>query len=165
MTFFILWTVLFAMEFHVLKSNTQDVKSYEGIHEIFKYVIFAFENGIGNINPPTVEEWYFEEKTSITQSVLIYLIYIFWIMSQYIMLIVLLNFVIALLSGVYEQVMDYKMIYEFKQKGQLNAEADRFFDFIRAVKSCGQEQETVDQVLLINCMSEEVEQEEWEGIM
>ena len=49
-----------------------------------------------------------------SQSVLIYMTYTFWIMSQYIMLIVLLNFVIALISGVYEQVMDYKMIYEYK---------------------------------------------------
>lgn len=58
MTFFVLWDVLFAMEFYVLKSNREDVEGYVGTNTAFGYLILAFENGIGNISPPSVEEWY-----------------------------------------------------------------------------------------------------------
>ena len=68
---------------------------------------------------------------------LIGFVYSYWIMNQFIMLIVLLNFVIALISSVYENVMDAKMIYEYKQKQELNAETNRFFKFVNYVKSHG----------------------------
>jgi hypothetical protein len=106
MTFFILWTILFAFEFYILQSNKDDVAGYIGTSKAVGYLLLAFENGIGNINPPSVGKWYSKHDQSISAGVLIFLVYAYWIMSQFILLMVLLNFVIALVSGVYEQVMD-----------------------------------------------------------
>jgi hypothetical protein len=50
------------------------------------------------------------------------------------MLIVLLNFVIALNSQVYENVMDSKIIHVYTQKQQLNDKTDRFYKFWDCVK-------------------------------
>ena len=115
MFIYILWTMLFAMEFYVLKSNKNDVDGYEGTSQAIGYFFLAFENGVGNISPPSVEEWYKNkdhegwyqsDPQTTTESILVGLVYTSWIFNQFILLIVLLNFVIALVSGVYEQVMD-----------------------------------------------------------
>ena len=57
MVIFMLWTGLFAEQFYILKSNTQDVEAFEGTNKLVGYILVAFENGIGNIVPPTVDEW------------------------------------------------------------------------------------------------------------
>ena len=84
------------------------------MESVLGFMFVAFENGIGNIIPPTVDSWTGEENKSITATLIIYIVYLVWIMNQYILLVVLLNFVIALISEVYERVMDQRMIHEYK---------------------------------------------------
>ena len=78
----------------------------------------AFENGIGNIANATVDHWVDKDgkPRGFTEALIVYGIYIVWGLNQFILLIVLLNFVIALISEVYERVMDQRMIYEYQQK-------------------------------------------------
>jgi hypothetical protein len=86
--------------------------------------------------PPTVDKWMdLKFHSSSSATLIIYLIYIAWFMNQFILLVVLLNFVIALISEVYERVMDQRMIHEYRQKQQLNDECDRFLEFLDAVKN------------------------------
>ena len=59
--FFLVWTFLFAIELFVLRSNREDVEGYTGTSMAVGYFLLAFENGIGNISPPSVEEWYKEK--------------------------------------------------------------------------------------------------------
>ena len=114
MVLFILWTALFAIQYFILKSNQKDAEAYLGVESVLGFMFVAFENGIGNIIPPTVDSWTGEENKSITATLIIYIVYLVWIMNQYILLVVLLNFVIALISEVYERVMDQRMIHEYK---------------------------------------------------
>ena len=165
MIFLILWTLFFAMQLFVLQSNKDDVEGYVGTSKGWGYFLLAFENGIGNISPPTVEVWYSKDSQSYSAGLLIFFIYAYWIMSQFILLIVLLNFVIALISGVYESVMDFKIIYEFKQKQELNAESDRFYKFLAYLRSFGKDQEPVDQVFLINGIQEQEDNDEYIGMI
>jgi len=106
MVIFILWTGLFAIEFYVLRSNSKDAAGFEGVPTAVGYLLLAFENGIGNIQPPTVDVWVTKNGQSFSATLIVYLIYIVWFLNQFILLIVLLNFVIALISEVYERVMD-----------------------------------------------------------
>ena len=60
MILFFIYNCLFAMELYVLKSNKADVAGFEGLGQhtnIIGYFFIAFENGIGNIANPSVEEW------------------------------------------------------------------------------------------------------------
>jgi len=57
---FMLYNCLFALELYVLKSNKEDVAGYAGLEHVqnlLGYFFLAFENGIGNIANPSVEEW------------------------------------------------------------------------------------------------------------
>ena len=118
MIIFLLWTVLFSTQLNILKSNESDAQGYEGIPLGIGFVIVAFENGVGNIAGPTVDHWLDKSKETkgFTEALIVYGIYIVWFLNQFILLIVLLNFVIALISEVYERVMDQRMIYEYQQK-------------------------------------------------
>jgi len=124
---FLLWNCLFAMELYILKSNLSDVEGFKGIPTAIGYFFIAFENGIGNIASPSVDDWELTAETKFSARMVIYLVYIVWLFNQILLLVVLLNFVIALISQVYENVMDCKMVHVYTQKQQLNDEADRFY--------------------------------------
>ena len=106
MIIFVLWAGFFATEFFVLKTNRQEAKDYQGIPNWLGYFFLAFENGIGNISSPSLNEWTNVTDSTISSKLIIYMVYFVWFMNQFILLIVLLNFVIALISEVYERVMD-----------------------------------------------------------
>ena len=98
---FMLYNCLFAMEFYILQSNKDDAAGYSGLGKaqtFVGYFFVAFENGIGNISPPSVEVWNTSSKNTTSSQVIMYLIYLFWFLNQVILLIFLLNFVIALIS-------------------------------------------------------------------
>jgi len=54
--------------------------------------------------------------------IFIYLIYIIWFADQILLTIILINFLIAVISDSYEEVMSSVIIYEYKQKSMLNRE-------------------------------------------
>ena len=73
---------------------------------VMGYLIQSFENGIGNISPPTLEYWIPKNGADpqFSAQFIIFEIYVFWLANQFILLIVLLNFVIAVISEVYTDV-------------------------------------------------------------
>ena len=69
------------------------------MNKFFGLFFVSFLNSVGDFRPPT----YDVDKTKLTTKVLIYTMFFF---NMVLNTIVLLNFVIALISQVYEQVMD-----------------------------------------------------------
>ena len=95
---FILWTSFFAFQFYVLDSNVEEAKEYEGIPLSASYFLLTFENAIGNIQKPSFEIKTINKSNNGLKSVLIYIIYSIWLLKQFVNLIILLNFVIALIN-------------------------------------------------------------------
>ena len=54
--------------------------------------------------------------------------YLFWFVCQLVMLIILLNFVIAVISDTYARVSEDREIHTYKYKAMLNSEAYTFFE-------------------------------------
>lgn len=65
---------------------------------------------------------------------MIYLIWIMWIINKVLMLIVLLNFLIAIISQSYEESMSKEIIYRYKQRAQMNEECRLIFKTFKAIK-------------------------------
>ena len=78
------------------------------------YFFQTFENGIGNISSPTINflEDKKYDKTCIDHTI-VFFIYFFWFVSQILLLVILLNFVIALVSQYYESVMNSKVMITY----------------------------------------------------
>ena len=111
--YFILFNAFFGFVAYTLKVNVEEVKEFETVGKPFGYWIIAFSNSVGNIVSPT----YTNLGDSAIDVSIIFAITIFWLFNQIAVLIVFLNFVIAVLSDVYETVMDHKVrfIYGHRQ--------------------------------------------------
>jgi len=59
-------------------------------------------------------------------------IWLFWVAMQVLLSIILLNFLIAIISQSYEEVMNRSVITKLQQKSDLNQEAFGFINFIKS---------------------------------
>jgi hypothetical protein len=59
---------------------------------------------------------------SIFKDINIYLIWIVWLIHTFFMLVIMLNFLIAVISSNYEQTMIYQKLIGYRQKAELNYE-------------------------------------------
>ena len=85
----------------------------------------TFRNSIGDLAPPDYSFWLDEDKVNISSTVkviMIYTIWVIWVLKGIIMIIVLLNFLIAVISQTYERVFSMKIICMYTDKAELNLE-------------------------------------------
>lgn len=104
--FFFLNIGFFAAISCLLGSNYDLATGYSGTSTIIGYFFQAFENGIGNISAPTINFLSGPTNNTVLDKIITCMIYSFWMGAQIILLIILLNFVIALISQYYEDVMN-----------------------------------------------------------
>lgn len=121
----------------------------------------TFENSLGNINSPSIDILSKKVKLTALDYVCIYLIYLFWWGAQIVLLVVLLNFVIALISQYYEDVMNNCEMHTYVMRQGLNQEYFVFNQFM--VKIGKRKDEMIDAMLLINGETAENEGE-WLGL-
>ena len=76
------------------------------------------------------------------------MIYLFWFMAQIVLLVILLNFVIALISQFYEDVMNRRVTHQYIMYHELNKEYYNFHEFL--VKIGYREDEKIDAIILID---------------
>ena len=127
--YFCLNVVFFAMMSANLGSNFELANGYSGASTAFGYFFQTFENGIGNISAPTISYLSGVHNNTPLDTVITSMIYGFWWFSQVMLLIVLLNFVIALISQYYEDVMNRRVMHTYVMKMYLNHEHNIFTQF------------------------------------
>jgi len=142
-----------------LGSNKSNAATFTDITPALGYFFQTFQNAIVNISSPSID--YAKKDKSLLRSINIYFIYIFWFLAQIILLIVLLNFVIALISQHYEDVMNSQVKHIILMKQELNKEHDLFNQFL---VNCGYRKlSKVDAFILID--GQEVDgEDEWKGL-
>ena len=103
---FFLWVLFFTFMSIILGADQHKADDYKYINPFLGLYIYNFENSLGNIHLPTID--FLKKASEVTKLdlVSIYLVYIFWWFAQIVLLMVLLNFVIALISQYYEDVMN-----------------------------------------------------------
>ena len=113
---------------------------YPYINDLFKYALYTYSNSIGNINPPGYGYWIkndicniknmaesevYSEKCGqwrFTSQMMIGLVWFLWLFNQFFMLIILLNFLIAVISASYDDVQSTQKVNEYNYKCELNFE-------------------------------------------
>jgi hypothetical protein len=135
LTIFLFIVIEFALLSLILGSNHNLATGYEGLSLnqstlLIAYFLQTFENGIGNISAPTINFLANKKRQSSFDYFILALIYLFWFLAQIVLLIVLLNFVIALISQHYENVMNAKIEHTYSSKQQLNQEYNRVVKFL-----------------------------------
>ena len=97
---------------------------YPGISKAAALVIMTFRNSIGDLVAPNYTKWLNvdSEAKSTEHLILIIVIWTMWVVQAIIMIVVLLNFLIAVITQTYESVYGKKVIYIFNDKAALNKE-------------------------------------------
>lgn len=122
--FLFTWILIFCVLYKVLGAMHGVDEQFPEIHPVFGFFLYTFENSIGNINNPTFKWWIDiidDPKYNTTYTfgyllakTLIYLIYLVWFLNQYFIYILLLNFLIAVISQSYADVMANANISQYK---------------------------------------------------
>jgi len=85
--------------------------------------------------------------------------YAIWFMNQFIVMVILLNFLIAVISQSYEKVMDAKIIHQYKDKCSLNKEAYEYMRYLPTLWDFD------SNTILLTLSLEPTENNEWAGFM
>ena len=119
--FFILFVFIFGLIAKVLETE-----GFDDSPEAFKYVIYAWRVSMGGDISPKYEAWSglieAGEGGEIGAKVVICIIWLAWWLNQYVMVIIMLNFLIAIISQSYEEVMSKTSLSVYTQKCQMNTE-------------------------------------------
>ena len=95
--------------------------------------MYTYRISIGDIEVPNVDVW----ETALGENnskFMLYLTWVIWMVNQYILLIVLMNFLIAIISQVYEDDMTNKLENEYVQKAEMNLESQQVLSTIHLIK-------------------------------
>ena len=81
----------------------------------------TFRTAIGELGMPMYGK-ILEKEDSYFKTFNIALIWICWFFQTFFMLIIMLNFLIAVITSTYERVMNYQKIISYMHKAELNVE-------------------------------------------
>ena len=97
---FLFINLVFAILYQIVGMQIHDQHlDYPLVHNYVAFFLFTFRNSLGDTQLPKISYW--SENHNHSQSghlVMIYLIWLFWLLNQIMMLIILLNFLIANIS-------------------------------------------------------------------
>jgi len=158
---YLFWVVFFAVSAYILSANQTTAESFSGISIALGYFFTTFENSIGNISSPTIDFYKPISKRTLVDKLRIYMIYILWWFAQIVLLIILLNFVIALISQYYEDVMNRKIMHTYVMKNNINGEHYVLKKF--SVLMGWEKEENIDALILIIPLEQDDDELEWKG--
>lgn len=110
LVFFIMWILFFAILYWILKVEIDSGdEEYLNLPNFFKYFFMTYRNSIGDISVPGYTNWDKSLSNDVTseftsKNFMIFLIWMVWLVNQFVNLIILLNFLIAVISQVYDNV-------------------------------------------------------------
>jgi hypothetical protein len=96
LSFMMITIVYFAFSTHIFGAS-YDSSDYVGVNSFVVILIQTFRNSIGDINPPLYDNWS-EKSPSFENNSIIACIWFQWLMTLGVNLIILLNFLIAVIS-------------------------------------------------------------------
>lgn len=132
--YFLLWNIVFMLGYFVfrIELDENDLTRF-GIKEAaphisanqynlsraFRLFFFAFNNSLANFKNPDMTFW---TRPHIKDAFVMYLVWMWWVCNAVIMVVVILNFIIAVISESYVNVMELKQQYSFTDKSDINKE-------------------------------------------
>jgi hypothetical protein len=111
------------------------------------YLMMSWSNSSASVYPPIYYFWsnqlpeedsdpemFYESENTIPALIMIYVIWFIWFLNQIVVTIILLNFLIAIISQSYEQVMSISKIGLYNHRRDLNVTCQlmlRYFNLLK----------------------------------
>jgi hypothetical protein len=180
--FFTVWVFIFGFLYQILGGDVGNASDYPTMSTQFQFVIESYRNSIGDISPPGYRYWtdrldeltvtnstYSHHELVLAQHVasttaphlMIGVIWAIWIFNQFLMLIILLNFLIAIISQSYDAVMAKATNNVYAQRCRLNRDYRIVVNFRRWFTQVPSEV----LILTANSFTDESQGDEWLGFV
>jgi len=122
-----------------------------------------YRNSIGDISPPAYGRWTElansdDPKKQRKANIMIALVWLTWVTHQFTVLIILLNFLIAIVSQSYENVMQKLEIFKYKVRVDFNVECLQVMDYFGLL-------EPIDTLIVIAQDEDTLDGNEWSGMI
>ena len=177
MMFFLIWMFVNAILYRVAKVEIiEDVDGeYPKLGNDIGLILQTFGTAIGNINPPTYEWWFPNDARrllqegpsgfSVTQILILIWAWVLLLFNVLFMFIILCNFLIAIISQTYDEVMGKEQIFNYESKCDLNIEAAIINDAMDSFFSMGEQVEPIQVFYLISSAMSGSGGDEFSGIV
>ena len=114
-------SILLGADYHAEQPSQEELGFF------LRVIMQTWKNAIGDAGPPSFAQWEQLQNIHYMNDTLwpqfyIVLIWLVFIFNQLLIAVILLNFLIAMISQSYEQVMQHKSKSQYSQKGALNME-------------------------------------------
>ena len=130
MVFFIGSIVVFSILFRICGMEIF-LDDYAGFNTQSAYLVYAYRNSIGDLSAPVYNFWLSQEKNNPQFAwFMIKTIWFFWFFNQMVNLIILLNFLIALIGETYGHITSQKIVFAYDHRASLNQECRLIFNAI-----------------------------------
>jgi len=140
--YLVMWIALWALSYKILRveiepefPGPEDEVEYPFLNNFVKFMIQSYRNTIGDISAPDYEAWYPSAESGNFQNyTMINLVWLIWLGNQFVNLIILLNFLIAVISQTYEKVISQQQTHNYMHKAELNNEVFQMASLLHMVR-------------------------------
>lgn len=156
MAFFFVYTLLFAIAFMIMGikldhtrpgtlvatnpkgkiSRRSSSPQYPGLDQTIGYMLYSFRNAIGDLTDPNYDRWIMRtdagEISETGEILAVGLTWCMWLFQAIFMVIILLNYLIAVISQAYERVVNQRLIYSYIHRSEINLD---YFQTMRQIYS------------------------------
>ena len=119
--FLFFWVFIFGCWYQILgvEARTED---FPMINKFLVFFLENFKNAVANLGSPELGFWEKQTENPAVSSVMVYICWIIWMLNQFFILVILLNFLIAIICQSYEEVLSKQIVTKYTKKCELNRE-------------------------------------------
>ena len=113
---------------HIKKTLGSIGNDYFTLKNFIVYIVTTWRISIGDISTPDYSKWLIINETQTNPTIrgginfIIFTIWAHWWFTQFLIFVILLNFLIAIVSQAFDEVVDLDKITYYEQRADLNSE-------------------------------------------
>ena len=120
-TFLCAWMGLFCLLYRIMGMRIDD-GDYGTLNSIATYGIQTYRNTVGDDAVPLLPFWDKQTKNPYIGKFMCFMIWFTWLFNSFLLMLILLNFLIAILSASFEDMQNKAVQFEYKAKCQMNVD-------------------------------------------
>lgn len=153
--FLFFWIFIFGCWYQILGVDAQ-TKDFPMVNKFLVFFLENFKNAVANLDSPELGFWEKQTGNPTVSTVMVYACWLIWMLNQFFILVILLNFLIAIICQSYDEVLSKQIVTKYTKKCELNRECRLL------LKTLGSLPRFESFVLTANVFAS-LELQEWQG--
>ena len=92
------------------------------LNNIAQYALQTYRNTVGDDATPDIPYWNVQTNSPMQSKIMVFMVWACWIYNSFLLMLILLNFLIAVLCESFDTVQNEAIQYEYKAKSEMNVD-------------------------------------------